>query len=233
MTTILAIAAEQREFDGILRRASASRKLKTSVSFLMEAACNGDRWVLAANGPGPKLAREAMLAAIEYGEPDAVLSTGYCGALAASLAVGDIFHANRVIALEAGDEFFAQDISRDANGGTLVSVDRVAATVEEKSELFRQGYAAVEMEAAGVARLAKQGGLPFYCIRVVSDSAREALPLDLNEYRDQDGRFRKGAIAAAALCSLSVARNLMRLNRQCRTASEALGEFLANCRFSS
>ena len=237
MATIFAIAAEEREFTGILRRASTSRKLKAQVSFLTEAGWNGDQWLLAANGPGPKLAREAILAAFEYGQPDAVLSTGFCGALAESLAVADIFIASRVIAPEAGEEFEARCLPSQKPSketpGTLVSVDRVATTVEEKSELHRQGYAAVEMEAAGVAHAARERGLPFYCVRTVSDCARESLPLDLNEYRDREGRFRKRAIAAAALRSPTVAKNLMRLDRQCRTASEALGEFLANCRFSS
>ncbi len=232
MATIFAIAAEEREFKGILRRASTSRKLRSRVSFLTDAGWNGDQWVLAANGPGPKLAREAMLAAFEFGTPDAILSTGYCGALAASMAVADIFIANRVIAPEADEAFDAQCVPSNQIPGTLVSVDRVATTAAEKSELHRQGYAAVEMEAAGVAHLARERSLPFYCVRVVSDSASESLPLDLNEFRDQDGRFRKAGIAAAALRSPTVAKNLMRLDRQCRTASEALGEFLATCRFS-
>jgi len=232
MATIFAIAAEEREFKGILRRASTSRKLMARVNFLTEAGWNGDQWLLAANGPGPKLAREAMLAALEHGNPDAVLSTGYCGALAGSLAVADIFVANRVIAPESGESFDAQCVDSEEIPGTLVSVDRVAATAAEKSELFRQGYSAVEMEAAGVAQVARERQLPFYCVRVVSDAAGESLPLDFNEFRDEAGRFRKPAIAAAALRSPSVAKNLMRLDRQCRAASEALGEFLANCRFS-
>jgi len=232
MATIFAIAAEEREFKGILRRASTSRKLKARVNVLIEAGWNGDQWLLAANGPGPKLAREAMLAALEVAQPDAVLSTGYCGALSKEMAVSDIFVANRVVAPEVPEAFDAQAVSSKEIPGTLVSVDRVATTAAEKSELHRQGYAVVEMEAAGVARLAKERGLPFYCIRVVSDCAAETLPLNLNEFRDEAGRFRRPAIAAAALRSPSVAKNLMRLDRQCRAASEALGEFLATCRFS-
>jgi adenosylhomocysteine nucleosidase len=173
-----------------------------------------------------------MLAAFAFGTPDAILSTGYCGALAESMGVADIFIANRVVAPEADEAFDARSVKSEQIPGTLVSVDRVATTAGEKSELHRQGYAAVEMEAAGVAHLARERDLPFYCVRAVSDRAAESLPLDLNEFRDQDGRFRKTAIAAAAMRSPSVAKNLIRLDRQCRAASEALGEFLATCRFS-
>ncbi|MEO8026366.1 MAG: hypothetical protein ABI823_07830 [Bryobacteraceae bacterium] len=203
------------------------------MNFLTEASWNGDHWFLAANGPGPRLAREAMFAALEHATPDAILSTGYCGALAASLSVADIFITNRVVAGDAGLEFEARmpEACAGRTDGTLLSVDRVAATAKEKSAMNHQGYAAVEMEAAGVAAFAQERALPFYCVRVVSDAAAESMPLDLNAYRDDDGRFRKQAIAAAALRRFSIAKDLIRLDRQCRAASEALGGFLANCRF--
>ena len=82
--------------------------------------------------------------------------------------------------------------------GTLLSIDHVAITAAEKSELRQTGASAIEMEAAGVAAKAKEYNLAFYCIRVVTDTADENLPLDFNPMRDANGRFSRSKILAAA-----------------------------------
>ncbi|MCU1339930.1 MAG: putative phosphorylase, family 1 [Bryobacterales bacterium] len=115
--------------------------------------------------------------------------------------------------------------------GDVVSVDRVAITVQEKCELrTATGAAVVEMESAAVAQKAREWDVPFGCVRVVSDAAGEDLPLDFNQYRDADGRFERTRIALAALSRpFTVLPGLVRLDRHCRRAAERLGEFLANC----
>lgn len=115
--------------------------------------------------------------------------------------------------------------------GDVVSVDRVAFTAREKSDLrTATGAAVVEMESAAVARKAREWDVPFGCVRVVSDVAGDDLPLDFNRYRDADGRFERMRIALAALGRpFTVLPRLVRLDRDCRRAAERLGEFLANC----
>jgi len=54
------------------------------------------RVLLVAHGPGRKLAAEAVDAALLRERPDALASVGFCGALDASLAVGEVFVATRV-----------------------------------------------------------------------------------------------------------------------------------------
>jgi adenosylhomocysteine nucleosidase len=104
--------------------------------------------------------------------------------------------------------------------------------VEEKQRLGETGAIAVEMEAAAVAAYAEECCTPFYCIRVVSDAVDDALPLDLNEYRTEDGDFDRRAIALAALRRpFRRIPALRRLQRNCQIASETLGAFLADCRF--
>ncbi len=59
--------------------------------------------------------------------------------------------------------------------GVVLSQDRIAGNLEEKQELFaKTGARAVEMEAAGVAARSKRAGLPFHCIKVISDGATES-----------------------------------------------------------
>jgi hypothetical protein len=88
------------------------------------------------------------------------------------------------------------------------------------------------MESAAVAEKAAEWGVPFRCIRVVSDVAGEDLPLDFNRLRDREGRFALGGIALhAAVRPFTVLPALLRLNVNCRKAGKRLGVFFADCRF--
>ena len=63
-------------------------------------------------------------------------------------------------------------------------------TAREKRRLAATYDAAlVDMEAAAIARLAAMRGIPFYCIKGVSDGFNDRLP-DFNPFLTADGRFR-------------------------------------------
>jgi hypothetical protein len=86
------------------------------------------------------------------------------------------------------------------------------------------------MESAAVAAKAREWGVPFRCIKVVSDIAQEDMPLDFNRYRDSAGRFSRSRIALAAMRHpFTAIPKLLRLDRNCRHAAEKLGEFFADC----
>jgi hypothetical protein len=109
----------------------------------------------------------------------------------------------------------------------------VAVTAEEKRALREEtGAIAVDMEAEAVRDRAAALGVPYACIRVVSDTAGENLPLDFNRYRDAEGRFSRTRIAFAAMARpFSVMPAILEFDRRCQQASLALGDFLADCRF--
>ncbi len=219
MTTWLMVAAEAREFEGILKRAAGVRALPwQGAAFSREAAWKDTRWLLVANGPGPKLVERALE---RKREVDRILSVGFCGALDPALRIGDIVVSGEV----------PRGLQTSFVQGDVVSVDRVAFTAREKSDLrAATGAAVVEMESAAVAQKAREWDVPFGCVRVVSDVAGDDLPLDFNQYRDADGRFKRTRIALAALGRpFTVLPKLVRLDRDCRRAAERLGEFLANC----
>jgi len=219
MVTWLMVGAEEREFEGILKRAGDVRALPwRGAAFSRQAAWKNRRWFLIANGPGPRLVKRALN---QKPDVDRILSIGFCGALDPALRIGDIVVSGEVPkGLQAS---FVQ--------GDVVSVDRVAFTAQEKCELrAATGAAVVEMESAAVAQKAREWNVPFGCVRVVSDVAGDDLPLDFNRYRDAEGRFERTRIALAALGRpFTVLPRLVRLDRDCRRAAERLGEFLANC----
>jgi adenosylhomocysteine nucleosidase len=196
------------------------------------AEWNGERLLLVAHGPGGKLAIEAVDTVLLVERPDVVVSTGFCGALDASLEVGDIFVASRVQAVSGTYEAALPKTARVFHSGTLVSMDRVVVSVEEKRRLGANGGAAVEMEAAAVAGRASERDLPFYCVRAVLDRATEGFTLNFNELRGPGGRFSRLRILGAALARpWAAAPELWRLERNGRVAARALGEFLADCKF--
>jgi adenosylhomocysteine nucleosidase len=190
----------------------------------------GAGWVLKAGGVGAKCAA----AAVDSAEADVVVSAGFCGALDESLQVGDIVEACEVI---AGGRRFAASRARatkdDRPRHIVASIDHVAQTAAEKAQLrAATGATAVEMEAAGVAERAAARGLPFYCIKAVTDLASEDMANDFNSALRADGHFDTMSILSGTLRQPLVRiPELIRLRKRCARAARLLGEFIADCRF--
>jgi len=227
------VAAEAREFAGIRRRAEREVKLDWPVDFASTVWVNGKAMLLVANGPGPRLAATAVDVAREHQKLDGLVSTGFCGGLDPSLQLSDIFVATGVLDC-AGAEASVVPLSGSSGrfqNGKLLSIDRVAWSAAEKSELRKTGAAAIEMEAAAVAEKAARHDLPFYCVRAISDTADENMPFDFNRMRDADGRFSRAKIIAAALRHPAKFGDLIKFDKKCKHAAEALGDFIASTRF--
>lgn len=233
--TWLLVAADKRELAGFLRRATEWKPLRWPLDFAAEGSVSGCDFVCAANGPGHRLAGEAVDEALKR-RPAVrrVLSVGLCGALHPDYSVGDWFAATIVVD-ENSNRFPAQPprAGLPFHEGVLVSIDRVAQTAAEKRELRRKHSGdAVEMEAAAVAARACQAGLPFHCVRVVSDTAAEDFRIDLNAARSEDGRFCLRKVILSALKKPWVSfPELLRLARVSRRAANRLGDFLVDCQF--
>ena len=232
---MLYVAAEAREFSGLLPFCRSVKKLNWPLAWARAAELNGRKVFLTANGAGPKHAAEAVDYArweLRNGEVDAVVSTGFCGGLDPVMKVGDVFVATSIQVAGDQTDVTAPRSQRPYYTGTVVSMDRVAQTAEEKRDLRRSGAWAVEMEAAGVLSRVREWGKPFYCIRSITDLANESFRIDLNAARLRDGRFSTPRILAAAMQRpLTVAPELFELRKRCGIAARSLGEFIADCSF--
>lgn len=233
LLTILAVAAEKMEFDGLLRHASERREENWPVQFGCSGKIGLNRWLMTSNGPGPKLAAEAVRTVLSASEKvDLLLSIGWCGALHPHFSVGDVFAASVVFAGQREFHTKVPKCARPFLTGRLISQDRFIATAAEKNELHVLGAQVVEMEAASVALAAEEHGLPFSCVRVISDTALEDFPIDFNRFRDAKGRFDRKKIALRGLLSpFRGLPNLIRMGQRGRTTSKILGDFLADCQF--
>ncbi len=228
------VAAERRELKGLLGHVQEIGKPNWPLDFARVGRLNGLPIAMVANGPGPNLAGAAVDAVREhenqkYQPMTGLISTGFCGGLAPSLQPCDIFAATQVLGVTAA----LLPTSRSSfKTGNLLSIDRVVFTVEEKLELCKTGADAVEMEAAAVAARAQQYNIPFYAVRVVTDTCEEGFPLDFNRMRSADGRFSRAKILAAALRRpATVIPELMKLDNRTKRAALTLGDFIADARF--
>ncbi|MGO4882538.1 MAG: hypothetical protein ACLP59_17145 [Bryobacteraceae bacterium] len=226
------MAAEPREFDGLLPFCSGVRKLAWPVYWARYGECNGGQFWMVANGAGAAHAETAAEAAVAQCQPEAIVSMGFCGALDPALNIGNIFVASAIDAAGRRSSVRVPSSPLPHSTGVLASTDRVAQTAAEKAALRATGASAVEMEAAGVARSAATLGIPIFCVRSVTDTAGQNFVLDFNKALRSDGHFGTINLLTSAFENPGKAfPELFRLRRFCRIATRTLGEFIAGCRF--
>lgn len=230
---LLFIAADPREFAGLLPHWTSIEPKALAVHWARTAMWSGRPVMAIANGAGAHRAFAAVLLAHHV---SAVCNIGFCGALDPNLEVGDIVVATTVA---DGNETFTPADPRGPAGhrGSVITIDHIAATSSEKHSLRQRGGTVVEMEAAGAARGAEDLNVPFYCIRAVSDLAEESFVNDFNAALQGDGRFSifrlvTGALSSPALSNLSAKfRELKQLQQRTELAAKKLGDFLVHCKF--
>ncbi len=85
------------------------------------------------------------------------------------------------------------------------------------------------MEAAGVARLARMRGIPFYCIKGISDGYSDQLP-DFNRFISPDGQFKLARFMVFALLRPWYWPALIRMGENSRKAARNIAQ--SRARFS-
>lgn len=165
--------------------------------------------VLAGGGDSVRLERE--LEAVLRQGPALVLSTGLGGGLDPSLPVGAVVIDGDVALVEA-----LTAVLPTAIGAPVTGQDSIAAGIDGKAELRKAtGAAVVDMESHIAARVAQRHGSPFAAIRVISDSAHEALPPAALVGMRPDGGIALGAVLS------SLARRPAQLPALIRTGRHA------------
>ena len=181
-----------------------------------------EEWIAACAGAGQPAATRAF-AAIEDGGPiDLVFSIGWVGALHPNIAPGTAHNAAGVIDARTGERFRC-----DAGAGPhwLVTSPIVANEAEKQRLASAYNAGLVDMEAAAIARLAQMRGIPFYCIKGVSDGFHDKLP-DFNRFIRPDGQFDLTAMVLFAILRPWHWPSLIRMGENSRQASQSLRDSL-------
>jgi len=229
---LLVVAAEARELRGILAHAQHPRPASVGADWARSAELGGNDLLLVANGAGTARAAAAVERAAAFFLPDAIVSTGFSGALEENLGVASVVVATEVMGANGRFPALAPATSRAYHQGVVSTIDHVAQSAAEKRSLRQTGASVVDMEAAAVAGRSAALRLPFFCIKAVTDLAGETLANNLNAALRPDGHFDTigilGSILGRPLARLP---ELLRLWNRSARAARALGDFFADCRF--
>jgi adenosylhomocysteine nucleosidase len=184
-------------------------------------------WTVVA-GMGAGNTSLAAMAVSEKWQPDALLSAGVAGAIDPELQVGEVICATEIL---YGPKALLPTLKIPATrSGRLLCSDQVLVTAKEKEQAHNRPKhlraLAVEMESAGVAKVAKDLRLPWGALRAISDTAGHDLPLDFNRLRDGNGNLPIGRIILATLARPAAIPGLLKLGSQTTKAANQMADAL-------
>ena len=195
---------------------------------------DGGEWIAASAGAGVERAARAFAEVEKSGEFDSVISTGWAGALREELISGQTYDVSTVIDARTGERFRTpyadgsvdrtpRSQNRDLGHPDLwlVTNAKVADGAEKQRLASTYQAALVDMEAAAIARLARIRGIPFYCIKGISDGYSDQLP-DFNRFISTDGQFQLLSFVFFALFRPWHWRALIRMGENSRKAARSI-----------
>jgi adenosylhomocysteine nucleosidase len=178
--------------------------------------------VVACAGMGSARVALACEAAMKAGPVQTLISAGLAGACDPALRVGDSIRASVIVDAKTGERFEA---AGGEEGAVIVTGGSIA-SVREKARL-REAYgaAAVDMEAAAVARIARAHGLEFCAVKAISDESGFAMD-GFKQFASVDGQFCEGAFVLHAALRPWMWSDVMTLARNSGRAVRVLHEAL-------
>lgn len=194
MSTLGVITGLKFEAD-ILRK--VARRKKISPPMLASAAGNQQR------------AYDLACAFVDQGA-SGLISFGIAGGLNYEAPVGTLLLPDLIIC-EHGSEYIPDKLWRMALLGSLplalkpaigplISLPIALEKEAHKRKAHQEtGALGVDMESFGVARAAKDRGVPFIVIRAISDGVTDTLPASLVPAMSEDGAIMGGALAKGIL----------------------------------
>jgi len=172
-------------------------------------------------GMGRDNSRRALLERLGRSTPAFVFTCGFAGGLSPQLALGDVLFSTQ------DPELHVRLAAANARSGKFFCADRIATTAAEKAELRRTtGADAVEMESEAFEQICRERKIRLATVRVVSDSARDDLPLDFNQLSRPDWTLDYGKLAWIVAKSPGKIPALLRLQKHSSAAAAKLAQVL-------
>lgn len=179
----VAMVAALRSELGPLLRGTKARKIEGVEVYQLSSA------LVVLGGIGRNVAQRAAEIAVREAQPELLVSAGFAGALTPNLKAGDVVQAHEVV-----DEATGEHYACATGNAVLVSALRVAGVKSKQRLAATYAASAVDMEAAVVARIARQNGIAFAAVKAISDELDFAMP-PVSGFVDAEGRFRALAFA--------------------------------------
>ena len=179
-------------------------------------------WIAGCAGAGIQAATRAFAEVEKTGPLDKVISTGWAGALREDLAPGQALDVSAVIDARTGERFVSAVPLPDC---CLVTSPKVADAHGKLRLAETYSAALVDMEASAIARLAQMRGIPFYCIKGISDGYTAKLP-DFNRFISPEGHFKTLRFTLFALLRPSYWPALIRMGENSKRAARGIADSL-------
>ena len=218
MSKIAIIAAMEREIAPLVRgwRSGTLASCERKLTFFER-----DGVVAVVSGIGCSNAELAARALVARYRPALLISVGLAGGLIRSLKVGSVFTPNVVVDAVGGAEYRCAADPNHVSGGVLVTAAQIAGT-EAKRELVNRFHGlVVDMEAAGVARVAQHEQIGFRCVKAISDEADFIMP-PMGKFLNPAGDFQSGKFALWAALRPWQWPGIAALARNSKRATDAL-----------
>lgn len=170
-----------------------------------------------AGGMGAASANRAVDFVRAEFNPDVLVSYGWAGAITCGLKAGMACTISEVVDSQSGKHFE----TGDPTGIRLLTLNYVARGKEKRKMAERHHAALADMEAAAVARIARQQKLRFYCFKSISDGYEDKLP-DFGRFITWEGQLNMPAFLAYIAIRPWYWMPLGKLGMQSRAAASAM-----------
>ncbi|MFP3975577.1 MAG: hypothetical protein ACLFVK_05070 [Dehalococcoidia bacterium] len=230
------LCAIPQEFNSLLRKVKAGKITSESGFRMCEATYESKDILLVQTGPGRKKAERVTESVLQDYTVDGVVSLGLAGALDEKLAVGNLVlcrslysqTSNPSTPCHCDSDWVSSSLARAEQKeialqeGNSVSVRVPVCDAITKKALAKEFPAVVvEMESYWIGQIAHSRGVPFLCIRAVSDALSDYLP-PFDRLMNANGSWRKGKATLYFLPKPWRVAKLILLYRKMQQAAESL-----------
>lgn len=217
----------------LIDRMAKVRRYTARSLTVVEGELEGRLLVVLAAGVGRASARRGVEHLLEGHRPRWIVSAGYAGALHPDLSRNNLIAPRSLVDVDADVGEVVLDTTPFESVPTvrvvprLLQVDRIIAAAAEKAELRRRMQAdAVDMETYAAAVVARERGVRFLSLRVVSDDARSDLPPEIGRMLNASGSYRVGAALRALWGRPSAIKDFWNLQAHGMEAADRLADGL-------
>jgi 5'-methylthioadenosine/S-adenosylhomocysteine nucleosidase len=214
MSTIGLIAAMASESKALLNHIEKQKRTALGRFRAFHFHVSAGECMLITTGIGQVRAADGTRTLIEAVNPDLLIAFGIAGAVYNDLHIGDVIVAEQVCLMDkdrpgprqrlaalsnhAWDaaEHVLQEVGGRLFSGTAVTTD---GSQVQPQTLASIKHPILEMETAGIARVAAEASIPLIAIRSISDRPKAPIPFDLAAVYDDNYNLRLGKMLLMVL----------------------------------
>lgn len=214
METIGLIAAMPQESDALLRYVRQWKRTELGPFRAVRFRLSDRDCLLVTTGMGLQRAVDGTRALVAAIAPHLLISFGIAGAVNDSLHIGDVVVAGSTWWLDMGLPGQPQPLASlseaawnaaaqvlQPEGAQLVAGTAITTRGSQviPQSLEETAHPILEMETAGIARVAARMGIPLVSLRSVSDGPQAPIPFDLEAVIDEEYNLRIGRMLMMVL----------------------------------